>query len=94
MKVAAFIFARGGSKGLPGKNIREFGGKPLIAWSIEQALEAQEIDQVFVSTDSLEIAEIALRYGAQVPFLRPAELASDHSPEWLAWQHGLKYFPA
>ncbi len=91
MKLAAFIFARGGSKGLPGKNIIQFGGKPLIAWSIEQALAVQGIERVIVSTDSVEIADIAKRYGADVPFMRPAELSSDESPEWLAWRHALNY---
>jgi N-acylneuraminate cytidylyltransferase len=91
METVAFIFARGGSKGLPGKNIRPLAGKPLIAWSIEQALAVSRIKQVIVSTDSLEIAEVAERYGANVPFMRPAELAQDESPEWLAWRHALKY---
>ena len=91
MSTVAFIFARGGSKGLPGKNIREFGGKPLIAWSIECALSVKKIDQVIVSTDSEEIAEISKKYGAEVPFMRPQELAKDESPEWLAWKHALEY---
>ncbi len=91
MKIVAFIFARGGSKGLPGKNIRLLGGKPLIAWSIELALSVDRIDRVIVSTDSDEIAEISRRQGAEVPFIRPAELASDESAEWLAWRHGLEY---
>ena len=89
MKVVALIFARGGSKGLPGKNIRLFGGKPLIAWSIEHALAVKRIDRVIVSTDSEEIASVAIQYGAQVPFIRPAELARDDSPEWMAWRHAL-----
>lgn len=91
MKATAFIFARGGSKGLPGKNIRPLGGKPLIAWSIEQALAVQRIQRVIVSTDSEEIAAVAREYGADVPFIRPAELARDDSPEWLAWRHALNY---
>lgn len=91
MKAVAFIFARGGSKGLPGKNIRLLAGKPLIAWSIEQALAVKRIEQVIVSTDSSEIAEVALQYGAEVPFIRPAEFAQDDSPEWLAWRHALNY---
>lgn len=91
MTTVAFIFARGGSKGLPGKNIRPLGGKPLIAWSIEHALEIDRIDRVLVSTDSLEIASISRQYGAEVPFIRPAYLAMDESPEWLAWRHGLEY---
>ena len=91
MSVVAFIFARGGSKGLPGKNIRPFQGKPLIAWSIEQALAVKRINRVIISTDSEDIADVALKYGAEVPFTRPAELASDNSPEWLAWRHALTY---
>jgi len=78
--VLAIIPARGGSKGLPGKNIKELCGKPLVAWSIEQALKSKYIDNVFVSTDSEEIAKIAKEFGANVPFLRPAELAADDSP--------------
>ena len=91
MKAVAFIFARGGSKGLPGKNIRLLGGKPLIAWSIEHALAIKRIERVIVSTDSEEIAAVARDYGAEVPFIRPAELARDDSPEWLAWRHALNY---
>jgi N-acylneuraminate cytidylyltransferase len=87
----AFIFARGGSKGLPGKNIRNFGDKPLIGWSIECALSVKSIDQVIVSTDSTVIAEISKSYGAEVPFIRPRELATDESPEWLSWRHALEY---
>jgi CMP-N-acetylneuraminic acid synthetase len=91
MKMTAFIFARGGSKGVPGKNIRRLGGKPLIAWSIEQALAVKRVERVLVSTDSEEIAAVAREYGAEVPFIRPAELARDDSPEWLAWRHGLNF---
>jgi CMP-N-acetylneuraminic acid synthetase len=91
MKAVAFIFARGGSKGLPGKNIRPLGGKPLIAWSIEHALAVTRIERVIVSTDSEEIAAVARDYGAEVPFIRPADLALDDSHEWLAWRHALNY---
>jgi N-acylneuraminate cytidylyltransferase len=91
MKAIAFIFARGGSKGLPGKNIRPLAGKPLIAWSIEHALAVSRIDRVIVSTDSMEIAAVAKQYGAEAPFVRPSELAADSSPEWLAWRHALNY---
>jgi len=90
-KVIAFIFARGGSKGLPSKNILNFCGKPLIAWSIEHAKSSSKINNVIVSTDCNEIAKIALKYGADVPFIRPLELAQDNTPEWLAWQHALKF---
>jgi N-acylneuraminate cytidylyltransferase len=68
------------------------GDKPLIAWSILQAKDVKRIDRVLVSTDSDEIAAIAREYGAEVPFMRPSELATDSSPEWLSWQHGLDYF--
>ena len=77
---------------MPGKNIRMLGDKPLIAWSILQAKDVKRIDRVLVSTDSDEIAAIAREYGAEVPFMRPSELATDSSPEWLSWQHGLDYF--
>lgn len=76
MKIA-IIPARGGSKRLPGKNIKLLGYKPLIAWTIEAAIESNIFDRVFVSTDSEKIASISREYGAEVPFLRPAELASD-----------------
>jgi CMP-N-acetylneuraminic acid synthetase len=91
MSAVAFIFARGGSRGLPKKNIRLLGGKPLIAWSIGHALSVKRIERVIVSTDSKEIAAVAKQYGAEVPFMRPAELAQDNSPEWLAWRHALDY---
>ena len=91
MKTVAFIFARSGSKGLPNKNIKLLAGKPLIAYSIEQALTTKRIDRVIVSTDSNEIARVALHFGAEVPFLRPSKLATDDSPEWLSWRHGLEY---
>ena len=75
----AIIPARGGSKGLPGKNIRPMAGKPLIAWTIEAALNASSISRVILSTDSEEIATIGRNYGAEVPFMRPSELAQDDS---------------
>lgn len=88
--VVAAIFARGGSKGVPRKNIRLLAGKPLIAYSIETALASSLIDRVIVSTDDDEIADIARLHGAEVPFMRPQELARDDSPEWLAWQHAIR----
>ena len=91
MSIVAIIFARGGSKGLPGKNIRILGGKPLIAWSIEHAKAIGRIDRIIVSTDSSEIAQVALEYGAEVPFMRPSDLAQDDSPEWLSWKHALNF---
>lgn len=87
----ALICARGGSKGLPGKNIRLLAGKPLIGWAIETAKAVPRIDRVLVSTDSYEIADVAHKYGAEVPFMRPKELAKDDSPEWLVWRHALNW---
>lgn len=78
-KILAYIPAREGSKRIPGKNIKKFAGKPLIAHAIEQALACQIADRVIVDTDSPAIAKIAKKHGAEVPFLRPAELAKDTS---------------
>ncbi|HZV36772.1 MAG TPA: acylneuraminate cytidylyltransferase family protein [Verrucomicrobiae bacterium] len=89
-KVLALIPARGGSKGLPGKNIRKFADKPLVAWSIEQALASKAVDKVMVSTDNEEIAAVARRHGAEVPFLRPAEFARDNSPVSEAIIHAVR----
>jgi N-acylneuraminate cytidylyltransferase len=80
MSIVAIIPARGGSKGVHDKNIRLINGKPLIEWSIEQALAVQKIDRVLVSTDSSTIAQIAVDAGAEVPALRPAHLAEDATP--------------
>ena len=76
-KAIAIITARGGSKRIPKKNIKEFCGKPILAYSIEAALASNIFDQVMVSTDSEEIAEIARRYGAKVPFLRSEKTSGD-----------------
>ena len=84
------IFARGGSKGVPRKNIRPLVGKPLIAYAIEAAKAVPFIDRVIVSTDDEEIAQVAKQYGADVPFIRPKELAQDTSPELLAWKHAIE----
>ena len=84
------IFARGGSKGLPGKNIRPFAGAPLLVHAINLAHSIGEIDRVFVSTDDPEIAEVARNANATV-ITRPSDLAKDDSPEWLAWQHAVKW---
>jgi CMP-N-acetylneuraminic acid synthetase len=89
----AFIFARGGSKGLPRKNIRPLRGVPLIAWSIRCAQDCGIFDRIVVSTDDAEIAEVARAHGAEVPFTRPARLASDTSPEWEAWRHAVTALP-
>ena len=86
----AFIFARGGSKGLKDKNILQIGDKPLIAHSIDLSKKIKEIDKIFVSTDSDKIANIGEKYGAQI-IERPKELALDNSPEWLSWQHAINF---
>lgn len=83
------IFARGGSKGVPRKNIKLLAGKPLIAYAIETAKAVPLIDRVIVSTDDEEIAAVARQYGAEVPFMRPEELARDDTPELLAWKHAV-----
>ena len=74
------IPARGGSKGIPRKNIRDLAGKPLIAWTIEETAKSQYLDRCVISTDDTEIADIARKYGGDVPFMRPAELAQDGTP--------------
>ena len=86
------IFARGGSKGLPGKNIKLLNGKPLLGWAIEQAKSVSRIRRVIVSTDCPEIAKVPIKYSAEVPFLRPKNLSEDDSSEWDAWRHALEYF--
>jgi CMP-N-acetylneuraminic acid synthetase len=93
-KAIGFIFARGGSKGLPGKNIKPLAGKPLIAHSIATALACPSLGSVIVSTDDPAIASIAKEHGAEIPFTRPSELATDTAPEWLAWRHGIEWVRA
>jgi len=88
--ILCVIGARGGSQGLPGKNIRPLLGKPLIAWTIEMALATQEIDRVVVSTDSEAIAEVARKAGAEVPFMRPDDLAGSEVGKFQVWQHALQ----
>ena len=90
MKTYAFIFARGGSKGLPKKNILNLAGKPLIGHSIDLAFSLEEIDKVFVSTENKEIAEIAEEYNAEV-IMRPNSLATDTSPEIDSWKHAINH---
>lgn len=90
-RVLALIPARGGSKGLPRKNIRPMCGKPLIAWSIEKAKLSNYPDMVLVTTDCQEIADIAKQYGAHVPFIRPGELATDRSSTYDVVRHALEY---
>lgn len=85
----AIIPARGGSKRIPRKNIKDFHGKPMIAWSIETARRSGLFDKIVVSTDDTEIATIAKSYGAEVPFVRPSALADDHTPTVPVIAHGI-----
>lgn len=89
MNTLCVISARGGSRGLPGKNIRPLLNKPLITWSIEQALSTPEIDRVVVSTDSEEIAEVARKAGALTPFLRPHHLSTSEAGKFDVFKHAL-----
>ena len=91
MSLLAVIPARGGSKGLPGKNIRPLGGVPLIAHSILMAKMCPEINRILVSTDDEKIADVAKTFGADIPFLRPKEIAQDDTPMWPVLQHALQY---
>lgn len=88
----AVIPARGGSKGLVDKNIKELCGKPLIAWSIEAGLKSDYLDEVMVTTDYQNIAEVSKQYGANVPFLRPDELASDTATSFDAIKHTIEHY--
>ncbi len=90
MNIVALICARAGSKGVPGKNIKLLAGKPLIVRAINQAKKIKEINKVIVSTDSKEISNLAIEAGAEVPFLRPQNLAGDNASEWLVWRHALE----
>ena len=90
-KVLGLITARGGSKGIPKKNIVNVGGKPLIAWTIEAALKSHVFDRVVVSTDNNEIASIAQKWGAEVPFTRPDRLAKDDSPHTDVLIHAINW---
>lgn len=87
MSIWVAVFARGGSKGLPGKNLKVLGGLPLIARSVRVGFEIPGVSEVLCSTDSTDIMAVAKQHGATVPFLRPAELAEDESPEFLSWKH-------
>ena len=90
-EILSLIPARGGSKGIPRKNVLPVAGKPLIAWSIGHALACPRITRVIVSTDDEEIAAVAANYGADVPFLRPSEFAQDLSPDIDAFRHALDW---
>ncbi len=98
-KILGVITARGGSKGIPGKNIKELAGKPLIAYAIEAAHASGVFDRVIVSTDDEKIAEVAKAYGCEVPFMRPVELATDTTSHISVLQHAVNllrennYFP-
>ena len=93
-EVLAIIPARGGSKGIPRKNIRDFAGFPLLAYSITAGLRSAYVTRVIVSTDDEEIASVAKRFGAEVPFLRPEELAQDHTTDFPVLVHCLDWLQA
>lgn len=93
VRVLGVIPARGGSKGIKRKNVRDLAGKPLIAWTIEAALLSKYIDRVIVSTDDSEIAQVSAAYGAEVPFTRPSVLASDTASSVALLEHAIKECP-
>jgi CMP-N,N'-diacetyllegionaminic acid synthase len=93
-RLCALIPARGGSKGLVRKNVRAFRGTPLVAHAVETARQVAGLDRIVVSTDDAEIADIARRAGADVPFLRPAELATDETPTLPVVQHAVRWLEA
>lgn len=89
--IIAFIFARGGSKGVPRKNVRPVGGIPLVGRAIRTGQAVPRISRILLSTDDLEIAEVGRDHGAEVPFLRPAEMATDKASELDAWRHAIDW---
>ena len=91
LKTICVIPARGGSKRIPRKNIKKFHGKPLIAWSISCALKSGIFENIFVSTDDKEIADIAEEYGAKVPFLRPKDISDDYATDKDVLNHFLNW---
>ena len=91
-KILAVITAREGSKRLPNKNILDLAGKPLIAWTIDEAKKSNFIDKLIVSTNSVKIAEISKKYGAEVPFIRPKELANDTADSMSVLKHSIEFF--
>ena len=91
-RILALIPARGGSKGVPGKNLKRLFGKPLIAWTIEEAKKSRYIDKIVVSTDYEAIANVAVKYGAAVPFKRPRKLASDNAKMIDVMSHCIRFF--
>ena len=92
-KILAIIPARGGSKGVPRKNIRELAGKPLIAWTIEEAKKSKYISKLILTSEDDEIIEVAKKYGCEVPFKRPKELAQDDTPGIMPILHGIETCP-
>jgi N-acylneuraminate cytidylyltransferase/CMP-N,N'-diacetyllegionaminic acid synthase len=90
-KILCVIPARSGSKGIKNKNTKKLGGQPLIAWPIKAALKSRYLDMVLVSTDSLKISKLAKKYGAEVPFLRPKELATDTAATVNVIKHAIKF---
>jgi len=91
MNIITVIPARGGSKSIPKKNIRILNGKPLLCYSIEYSLKSKIVNKTIVSTDSIEIAEISKEHGAEVPFIRPSELAQDDTPDYPVFKHALNF---
>ena len=91
LDILAVITARGGSKAIPGKNVAQVGGKPLIAWTIEAALKAPSISRVIISTDDSEIARVSREWGGEVPFMRPPELAREDSPHVPVVLHAVEW---
>ncbi|MFL0682712.1 MAG: cytidylyltransferase domain-containing protein [Algoriphagus aquaeductus] len=92
MKILGLVTARGGSKGIPGKNIKVLGHQPLIAYVIQDGLASNYLEKVVVTTDSEEIAQVSLKYGAEVPFLRPEHLAQDKTPSMDVVLHAIDFF--
>lgn len=92
LKILGLITARGGSKGIPGKNIKMLGNKPLLAYVAQDALKAKLLSKVVISTDSEEIAETARQLGVEVPFIRPSHLALDDTPSWQVVEHVLDFY--
>ena len=91
MSIVALITARGGPKGIPGKNLKFMAGQPMIAWTIVAARQARGVDRVLVSTDDPEIARVCREHGAEVPFLRPAQLATDTATHLAVFDHMMDY---
>lgn len=89
--IVGLVTARGGSKSIPRKNVKPLAGKPLIAWTVEAALQSSGLNRVIVSTDDNEIARVAQEWGAEVPFMRPSELAQDDSPHISAVEHTIRW---